>query len=129
MACTIMGAVVSLDGFIADERGAVGPLFDWYGNGETEWRWSTSQDQPCRTTQASKDFVHAVNPQIGAVVIGRKLFDQTNGWSVVPAAGEHVFVVTHSPPTDWGIDRLSGMQRLLQMGTSRRLRRETMITG
>jgi hypothetical protein len=28
-----MGAVVSLDGFIADDRDGVGPLFDWYGNG------------------------------------------------------------------------------------------------
>ena len=25
----------------------------------------------------------------------------TNGWNGKPAAGEHVFVVTHQPPTDW----------------------------
>lgn len=25
----------------------------------------------------------------------------TNGWDGVPAAGEHVFVVTHAPPVDW----------------------------
>src|SRR4051812_11784853 len=25
----------------------------------------------------------------------------TNGWNGTPAAGEHVFVVTHRPPTDW----------------------------
>jgi dihydrofolate reductase len=42
-----------------------------------------------------------VYPQVGAVVIGRQLFDQTNGWGGVPAAGDHVFVVTHAPPTDW----------------------------
>ena len=40
-------------------------------------------------------------PQIGAVVIGRRLFDLTDGWDGVPAAGDHVFVVTHTPPTDW----------------------------
>jgi dihydrofolate reductase len=34
-------------------------------------------------------------------VIGRRLFDLTNGWHGVPAVGEHVFVVTHEPPTDW----------------------------
>jgi hypothetical protein len=28
-------------------------------------------------------------------------FDLTDGWGGVPAAGEHVFVVTHAPPTDW----------------------------
>ena len=38
---------------------------------------------------------------LAVVVIGRRLFDLTNGWSGVPAAGEHVFVVTHRPPTDW----------------------------
>jgi dihydrofolate reductase len=38
---------------------------------------------------------------VAAVVIGRRLFDLTNGWNGVPAAGEHVFVVTHQAPTDW----------------------------
>jgi dihydrofolate reductase len=54
MGKTIMGAVVSLDGFIADDDDRVGPLFD-----------------------------------------------MTDGWNGKPAAGEHVFVVTHQPPTDW----------------------------
>ena len=35
------------------------------------------------------------------MVIGRRLFDLTNGWGGVPAAGDHVFVVTHQAPTDW----------------------------
>jgi dihydrofolate reductase len=99
----IMGAVVSLDGYIANDDDDVGPLFDWYGNGDVGWNWQFSEDaeHTCRTTQASKDFVQAVYPRIGAVVIGRRLFDLTDGWGGVPAAGEHVFVVTHAPPTDW----------------------------
>jgi dihydrofolate reductase len=101
MGKTTMGAVVSLDGYIADINDEVGPLFDWYGNGDAEWKWSEDQEDPCRTTQASKDFVQAVYPRIGAVVIGRRLFDQTNGWDGVPPAGDQVFVVTHAPPTDW----------------------------
>jgi hypothetical protein len=32
MGKTIMGAVMSLDGFIADDNDGVGPLFDWYGS-------------------------------------------------------------------------------------------------
>jgi len=32
---------------------------------------------------------------------GRRVFDLTDGWDGVPAAGEDVFVVTHAPPTDW----------------------------
>jgi len=101
MGNTIMGAVVSLDGYIADVNGDVGPLFDWYGNGDVEWKFTEKQEYPFRTTQASRDFMQAVYPHIGAVVIGRKLFDQTNGWGGVPAAGDHVYVVTRAPPTDW----------------------------
>ncbi|MEV0567468.1 dihydrofolate reductase [Dactylosporangium sp. NPDC050588] len=96
-----MGAVVSLDGFIARDDDTVGPLFDWFGNGDAEWRWSPRQDEPCRTTLASKYFVQSVYPNIGAVVIGRRLFDLTDGWGGVPPAGEHVFVVTHAPPAGW----------------------------
>lgn len=98
---TIMGAVVSLDGYIAHDDESVGPLFDWYGNGDVEWRFSEDEEYPFHTTQASRDFMQAVYPRIGAVVIGRRLFDHTDGWGGVPAAGDHVFVVTHAPPTDW----------------------------
>jgi hypothetical protein len=87
MGRTIMGAVVSLDGFIAHDDDDVGPLFDWYGNGDVEWTFSADQEYPCRTTQASRDFMQAVYPRIGAVVIGRRLFDHTDGWGGVPAAG------------------------------------------
>ena len=34
MGKTIMGAVVSLDGFMADDNDGVGPMFDWFGNGD-----------------------------------------------------------------------------------------------
>jgi dihydrofolate reductase len=97
---TIMGAVVSLDGFIADDDDNVGPLFDWFGNGDVTWSFPGSSDVS-RTTQASADFVAGQYANLGAVVIGRRLFDLTNGWNGKPAAGEHVFVVTHEPPTDW----------------------------
>jgi hypothetical protein len=34
-----MGAVVTLDGYIADINGDVGPLFDWCSNGDVEWKF------------------------------------------------------------------------------------------
>ena len=37
MGRTVMSAVVSLDGYIADDGDGVGPLFNWFGNGEVEW--------------------------------------------------------------------------------------------
>src|SRR5215213_5306473 len=100
MGKTVMGAVVSLDGFIADDNDAVGPLFDWLANGDVTWSFPGSDDE-FRTTQASADFMRSYYRDVAAVVIGRRLCDMTNGWDGKPAAGEHVFVVTHHPPTDW----------------------------
>lgn len=100
MATVIAAATVSLDGFIADENDGVGPLFDWYGNGPVEV-YGTDKSRPFHVGQASAGYLDEVWPNIGATVIGRHLFDITNGWNGVPAVGEHVFVVTHAPPTDW----------------------------
>jgi dihydrofolate reductase len=101
MGKTIMGAAaVSLDGFIADDNDDVGPLFEWLGNGDVAWSFPGT-DGESRTTQASADFMLSHYRNLAANVIGRRLFDLTNGWNGKPAAGEHVFVVTHQPPTDW----------------------------
>jgi hypothetical protein len=67
MGKTIMGAVVSLDGYIANIDGEVGSLFDWYGNGDMEWKFTEKEEQPFRTTKASRDFMRAVYPHTGAM--------------------------------------------------------------
>ena len=36
MATVVMHNAVSVDGFIADEKDQVGPLFDYYANGDVE---------------------------------------------------------------------------------------------
>jgi dihydrofolate reductase len=90
----------SLDGFIADDNDAVGPLFDWLANGDVAWSLEGADDMS-RTTQASADFMRSHYRDVAAVIMGRRVFDLTNGWNGKPAAGEHVFVVTHEPPTDW----------------------------
>jgi dihydrofolate reductase len=101
MGKTVMGAAsVSLDGFIADDNDGVGPMFDWLDNGDVAWSFEGNDDQ-VRTSQASADFMRPLYAGVAANVIGRRLFDLTNGWNGVPADGEHVFVVTHEPPTDW----------------------------
>ena len=100
MARVVMQAVVSVDGYIAYPDDTVGPLFDWYGNGDVTWSFLGTDDE-ARSTQASADFMRSHYRNVAAVVIGRRLFDLTNGWNGKPAAGEHVFVVTHQPPADW----------------------------
>ena len=99
MGKSIVAAAVSLYGFMADDDDGVGPLFDFL-DGDVSWSFPGSAEE-CRSSQATADFMRAQYPDIGAVVIGRRVFDMTNGWNGIPAAGDHVFVVTHRPPTDW----------------------------
>jgi dihydrofolate reductase len=101
MGKVIVGATVSLDGFIADDNDDVGPLFDWYGNGDVAITLG-DPDRVFHVSEASARYIRTAYADIRATVIGRRLFDITNGWRGVPAAGEHVFVVTHEPPSDWG---------------------------
>jgi len=98
MSTVIMNNVVSVDGFIADAKDQVGPLFDWYVNGDVE----IIDGGQLKVSQASADYVKTMWAGIGSMVIGRHLFDITNGWEGVPPAGDHVVVVSHRPkPDDW----------------------------
>src|SRR6476646_4376992 len=93
-----MHAVVSVDGCIADAGDDVGPLFDWYFNGDAE----IVDGGPFKVSRASVGYVRPMWERIGATVIGRRLFDQTNGWEGTPPAGDHIVVVTHRPrPDGW----------------------------
>ena len=100
MGRVIMASAVSVDGFIADSADQVGPLFDWYGNGEVPIEVG-DKTYEFRTSPATAEYLAESWGRVGAVVIGRHLFDLTTGWSGRPAVGDHVFVVTHRAPTDW----------------------------
>jgi dihydrofolate reductase len=100
MGKVIAQASMSLNGYIANPSDDVGPLFDWYSNGEVEFT-GADPDRVFRTSAASADYTRAEWASIRASVIGRRLFDLTNGWHGRPAVGEAVFVVTHQAPTDW----------------------------
>jgi dihydrofolate reductase len=93
-----MHAVVSVDGFIADPEDNVGPLFEWYFNGDAE----IVDGGPFKVSKESVGYVRPMWERIGTTVIGRHLFDLTNGWEGTPPAGEHIVVVTHRPrPDGW----------------------------
>jgi dihydrofolate reductase len=91
-------AVVSVDGFIADAEDNVGPLFEWYFNGDAE----IVDGGPFKVSRDSVGYVRPMWQRIGTTVMGRHLFDLTNGWEGTPPAGEHMVVVTHRPrPEGW----------------------------
>ena len=78
MGKVIAAAAMSLDGFIADTSDAVGPLFDWYGNGDVEVT-GADPDRIFHTSAATADYLRGAWGNIGAAVIGRRLFGLTNG--------------------------------------------------
>jgi dihydrofolate reductase len=100
MGKVVVQASMSLDGFIAYPSGGVGPLFDWYGNGDVEVR-GNDPDRVFTVSAASAEYLRTAWRNVGPGVIGRRLFDFTDGWGGVPPVGDAVFVVTHRVPTEW----------------------------
>ncbi|WP_328634713.1 dihydrofolate reductase family protein [Streptomyces sp. NBC_00356] len=109
MGTVIMHSVVSVDGFIADEKGEVGPLHEWYFSGDVPIvAGGDEQDDHSgggggfKVSRASADYVRSMWESIGTIVMGRNLFDLVNGWEGRPPAGDHVVVVSHRPkPEGW----------------------------
>ena len=77
MARVVMQAVVSVDGYIAYPDDTVGPLFDWYSNGDTEVSARASR-WTFHVSQASAGYVQPFWDAIKVTVIGRRLSDTTN---------------------------------------------------
>jgi hypothetical protein len=88
---------MSLHGFIADTNDQVGPMFDWYRNGDVDFTGS-DPNMVFHVSPASAEYLRTAWSNVAVDVIGRRLFDLTNGWNGRPAVGEAVFVVTHEPP-------------------------------
>src|ERR671912_2700030 len=103
MSTVVMHNVVSVDGYIADENDEVGPLFDWYFNGDHPFT-PGEMDEPApggmRVSKVSYDYIRPTWDGIGSMVVGWHLFDMTNGWEGRPPTGEHVVVVSHRPKPD-----------------------------
>lgn len=99
MGKVVLYASVSVDGFIADAQDDPGPLFDWLSNGDL----ALDDSGWVKVSQASFDYTRPYWDQIGVTIVGRHVFDITNGWDGKPPGGiDHVVVVTHRPaPEDW----------------------------
>ena len=99
MGKVVMYSTVSVDGFVADENDRVGPLFDWMSSGDVP----LDETGEVKVSQASYDYTRPYWDQIGVTIVGRHVFDMTDGWDGTPPAGiDHVVVVTHRPkPEGW----------------------------
>jgi dihydrofolate reductase len=97
MGKVVLYSTVSVDGFIADDNDQPGPLFDWLSSGDVP----LDEDGHVKVSQASYDYTRPNWDRIGVTVVGRHVFDLTDGWGGTPPGGvPHVVVVTHRPPPD-----------------------------
>ena len=96
---TYLHAVASLDGYIADENDDVWSLHDWYFDGDQP---ILDEGSGFRVSAASAEYVRGIWERQRVLVIGRHLFDMTDGWNGKPPAADHVIVVSHRPkPEGW----------------------------
>jgi dihydrofolate reductase len=101
MATVVAELSMSLDGFVADPSDQVGPLFDWYQNGDVKVATAVPDRWTFRTSEASARYLRESMERTGALVTGRRLFDVAGGWGGTHPWGVPVFVVTHSVPEGW----------------------------
>ncbi|MBM7774038.1 dihydrofolate reductase [Actinokineospora baliensis] len=99
MGKVVLYSSVSVDGFIADANDQPGPLFDWLSNGDVP----LDDSGELKVSQTSFDCIRPYWDQIGVTVVGRHVFDLTDGWGGTPPGGiDNVVVVTHRPaPEGW----------------------------
>jgi len=97
MGTVVMYSSVSVDGFIADENDDPGPLFEWLLGGDVP----LDDSGVLKVSQASYEYTRPYWDSIAVTIVGRDVFDQTDGWDGVPPSGvDHVVVVTHRPPPE-----------------------------
>jgi dihydrofolate reductase len=94
---------MSLDGFIADPDDKCDELFGFYASGDVAVNLSQGFPE-LRVSQTTADLLTASVAKSGATVVGRRLYDITNGWGGHPGGEVPMVVVTHQPPADWPRD-------------------------
>ncbi len=104
MAKVLTHMCMSLDGFVAHPDDNPAELFDWYWSGDVVVR-SAQPTMRFSVDAASASLLQELTSGCGAVIAGRRLFNQTDGWGVNHPTGAPVVVVTHRPPPDGATER------------------------
>src|SRR3954453_12484193 len=88
---------MSLDGFVAQLDDNPAELFDWYWSGDVVVP-SAQESMSFSVDAATAPMLQELTSGCGALVAGRRMFDQTDGWGDNPPPGSPVVVVTHGRP-------------------------------
>jgi dihydrofolate reductase len=101
MGKVVAGGTVSLDGYIAGPNGSgMDHLFGWLFGGDVELPTLTPE-VTFRLTEDDYRYFRSINDAFGAHVIGRRGFDEADGWGGRHPFDTPIVVVTHSVPQTW----------------------------
>ena len=101
MGRVVSGASVSLDGYIAGPNGSgFEHLFAWYNAGGEAFP-STHPEVPFNLTPPDHRYLKEYVDGAGVLVVGRRLFDQVDGWGGIHPLDRPIVVVTHNVPDAW----------------------------
>src|SRR5947199_4614609 len=95
---------MSLDGFVAQPDDNPAELFDWYWSGDVVVP-TAQESMSFSVDAATAPMLQELTSSCGALIAGRRLFDQTDGWDDNHPAGAPVVVVTHRPPPEGATKR------------------------
>lgn len=104
MARVLAHMCMSLDGFVAQPDDDPAELFDWYWGGDVVVP-SAQETMNFSTDAASAHMLTDLISGCGAIIAGRRLFDQSGGWGDNHPAGARVVVVSHRPPPEGAAGR------------------------
>jgi dihydrofolate reductase len=94
------GATMSLDGYISGpDFSGFDLLFQWYGNGDVEIPTAMA-GMTFKVSEASAQHLKELNSSLGALLVGRTLFDHTNAWGGRHPLDVTTVVLTHHLPDD-----------------------------
>jgi dihydrofolate reductase len=94
------GFSMSLDGFVAEPDDSVERVFRWYTLGGADHEVDKG-DGALKTNAAGADFIQEAAKMVGALVTGRRQFEQTHGWGGKHPLDVPIVVVTHRPAPAW----------------------------
>ena len=100
---TIANMSVSLDGYVNHPTDGVTSLFEWFSAGG-EVEMDLDPRHSFRLDENSAALLDEAVGAVGALVAGRRLFDEAQGWGGQHPVGAPVVVLTHEPPVDWPED-------------------------
>lgn len=100
---TIANMSVSLDGYVNHPTDGVTSVFEWFSAGG-DVELDLDPRHTFRLDESSAALLDEAVGAVGALVAGRRLFDEAGGWGGQHPVGAPVVVLTHKPPVDWPED-------------------------